>query len=238
MNIPTNWANTENIESSNDENRGTNAYGPVTSVKSRKSWDVTIENEEDLRRRCTTLGIYDWPRARTPKRREMFKYAKVSLRSSDSKFSRVPRLAVISGITHATWNKSIQALFSTQNCDAMFSLGIAIIYFQRIMTRVARLPPGDVVTIGGEAVALDGPIARNMFFIASVILAMKYCDDLHLSNRYLSRVFKLPLAHINAWELLSLQHLQWRLGYTDAEKAQIGLELASHVDPFSRFANK
>jgi len=70
-----------------------------------------------------TLSLQAWPQLPTPRRRELFKYAKVSLRSQDTRWAQVPRLAVIAGITHATWNKSVQALFSTQNCDVMFTLG-------------------------------------------------------------------------------------------------------------------
>lgn len=59
---------------------------------------------------------------------------------------------------------------------------------------------------------------------------MKFYDDLHLSNRYMSKIFKIPLDHINKWELFLLELLQFNLKVHDVEMAQIKYELASHID--------
>jgi len=80
------------------------------------------------------------------------------------------------------------------------------------------------------AIAGPSPVARNLFFVSCIILALKYCDDLHLSNKYMSKIFKLPLSHINVWETAGLQWLDWRLGFTEVERAQVVLELAAHID--------
>lgn len=69
-------------------------------------------------------SVYGWMLDSTPRRRELFKNARVTIGRPDSfvGLPSMPSLVVLHGIEPTTWNKSIQALFSTQNCDVMFTL--------------------------------------------------------------------------------------------------------------------
>ena len=69
-------------------------------------------------------SIYSWANDRTPKRRELFRNSKLSIGRPDSfqSIPTLPSLLVLHGIEQQTWHKSTQALFSTQNCDVLFSV--------------------------------------------------------------------------------------------------------------------
>lgn len=59
---------------------------------------------------------------------------------------------------------------------------------------------------------------------SSMLLALfiqKFYDDLHLSNNYISKVYRVPLKSLNKWEVKVLEILNYSLYIHQAERDQV-----------------
>lgn len=216
-----------------DENYNANAQKP--SVATPETPKLRLEllglpEETCFRKMLRMWSVYDWSTERTPRRRDLFKMARVTIGKPDSTtfLQTTPSLTILHGIEHTTWNRTIQALFMTQNCDAMFTLCAAIIYYQRGLQSVAR---GSKCIIDGEQVNANDSETKNHLFMAAAMLAMKFYDDLHLSNSYIAKVYRVPVKTLNKWEVALLGVLNYSLFIHQAERDQIKLDFASRVEP-------
>lgn len=101
-------------------------------------------------------------------------------------------------------------------------------YYQKALFLLANTAHAH--TVDGVPISVDDAPSRNYMFMAAAVVAMKFYDDLHLSNSYIAKVYKVPLKTLNKWEVKLLEILDYSLFLHQAELDQIKYEFVSRID--------
>lgn len=106
----------------------------------------------------------------------------------------------------------------------------AIVYYQKCLQVCSNPDPTEHVQ-NGDNPDVNDSATRNYIFMAANVLAMKFYDDLHLSNNYISRVYRVPLKILNKWEVKVLDLLNYSLYLSQAELDQVKLDFVTRIEP-------
>lgn len=108
----------------------------------------------------TALSVFDWERDKTPLRRSLFRQARINIPPArlPPQLLATPTIDVTAGLAPVVWHRTVNAMISTQNCDPLFTLSAAMVFYQRLLRRALDLAaPTSAQTLPDVALPLASP---------------------------------------------------------------------------------